>query len=427
MNTSVKKAYDLLKQWKGDDYVFGVGVLDQIGSIAARYGKKALVVCNNTYMKPVADKVAQSLADAGVQLAGGSIAPDAKPNAPREDVYRLESYILHHDPDVVIAVGGGSTIDACKAANMLASLGAAVTPEIDWYFGMGMVTKALQDSGKKLRPLIAVETSSSSGAHLTKYSNITDPVVGQKKLIVDMAIVPQVALFDYAVTVSMPVSVTIDGALDAIAHTFEVFCGAKGDAYAKAAEVAETAMDLVASHAKELVADPKNLAAREAIGLATDLGGYAIMIGGTSGAHLTSFSLVDIVSHGTACGIMNPYYAIFYSKAIQPQLKVVGRVFAKHGYIKQDIEKLSGRDLALAVSQGMIDFGKSIGAPTKLTDLKGFTESHIARALAAAKDPQLEMKLKNMPVPMTAADVDAYMAPILRAAANGDLSIVKEM
>jgi len=124
---------------------------------------------------------------------------------------------------------------------------------------------------------------------------------------------------------------------------------------------------------------------------------------------------------------MNPYYAIFYSKAIQPQLKVVGRVFAKHGYIKQDIEKLSGRDLALAVSQGMIDFGKSIGAPTKLTDLKGFTESHIARALAAAKDPQLEMKLKNMPVPMTAADVDAYMAPILRAAANGDLSIVKEM
>ncbi len=427
MNKSIEKAYALLKEWKGADYVFGMDVLDQVGKKAAGFGKKALVVSNNTYMKPVADRVAASLAAAGVELAGGALAPDAKPNAPREDVYRLESYILHHKPDCVIAVGGGSTIDACKAAVALAALGAANTPEIDAYFGVGMVGAALEKTGAKQVPLIAVQTSASSGAHLTKYSNITDPVAGQKKLIVDPAIVPAVSLFDYSTTVSMPVSVTIDGALDAIAHTFEVFCGAKGEAYAKAAEIAETAIDLVASYAKVLIADPKNLEAREAIGLATDLGGYAIMIGGTSGAHLTSFSLVDIVSHGTACGIMNPYYAIFYAKAIQAQLKAVGAIFASHGYVKADLATLSGRELALAVSEGMIAFGKSINAPTKLSDLKGFTEAHITRAVAAAKDPQLEMKLKNMPVPMTAAEVDGYMEPILRAAATGDMSLVKEM
>ena len=427
MSTSVEKAYALLREWKGGSYVFGLDVLDQVGQIAARFGKKALVVSNTTYMKPVADRVVASLQAAGVTLSGGAVAPDAKPNAPREDVYRLESYILHHNPDCIVAVGGGSTIDACKAANVLATLGGAVTPEIDPYFGVGAVTKALADSGLKLRPVLAVETSSSSGAHLTKYANITDPVVGQKKLIVDMAIVPEVSLFDYATTVSMPISVTIDGALDAIAHTFEVFCGAKGDAYAKAADIAGTAMDLVASYAKVLVVDPKNLEAREAIGLATDLGGYAIMVGGTSGAHLTSFSLVDIVSHGTACGIMNPYYAVFYAKAIQPQLRVVGSIFAKHGYISKNLDALSGRDLALAVAEGMIAFGKSINAPTKLSDLKGFTEAHITRAVQAAKDPQLEMKLRNMPVPMTAADVDGYMLPILRAAATGDMSLIKEM
>ena len=427
MSKSVQKAYALLREWKGDDYVFGLDVLEQVGPIAARYGKKALVVSNNTYLKPVADRVVASLAGAGVFLAGSVVVPDAKPNAPREDVYRLESYILHYNPDCVIAVGGGSTIDACKAANALASLGAAVTPEIDHYFGTGVVTKALQDSGAKLRPLIAVETSASSGAHLTKYANITDPVGGQKKLIVDMAVVPTVSLFDYSTTVSMPLSVTIDGALDAIAHTFEVFCGAKEDAYPQAAGIAETAMDLVTTYAKVLMKDPKNLEAREAIGLATDLGGYAIMVGGTSGAHLTSFSLVDIVSHGTACGIMNPYYAVFYSKAIQKQLKVVGTIFARHGYIARDIDGLAGRELALVVAQGMVDFSKSINAPTKLSDLKGFTESHITRAVAAAKDPQLEMKLRNMPVPMAAADVDGYMEPILRAAATGDMSLIKEM
>ncbi|MFH2114224.1 MAG: iron-containing alcohol dehydrogenase, partial [Spirochaetota bacterium] len=106
----------LLSDWKGESYVFGRGVLPQIGGMARKYGTKALLVCNTTYMKPVADAVAQSLAKAGVELAGGAIAPDAGPNAPREDVYRLESYILHHKPDCVLAVGGGSTIDACKAA-----------------------------------------------------------------------------------------------------------------------------------------------------------------------------------------------------------------------------------------------------------------------------------------------------------------------
>jgi alcohol dehydrogenase len=416
MDASIKKAYDLLKAWKGDSYIFGLDVLDQVGAAAAKYGKNALVVSNTTYLKPVADQVVASLKAAGVSLAGGVVAPDAKPNAPREDVYRLESYILHHNPDVVIAIGGGSSIDAVKAANALATLGGVVTPEIDHYFGTNVVTDGLEKTGRKLRPVIAVETSASSGAHLTKYANITDPVIGQKKLIVDMAVVPTIPVFDYATTVSMPLSVTIDGALDAISHTFEVFCGAKGEAFDKVKEITATAIDLVASYAKVLVDDPKNLTAREAIGLATDLGGYAIMIGGTSGAHLTSFSLVDIVAHGTACGIMNPYYAVYYSKAIQEQ----------HGYIKADLDTLSGRELALAVAEGMITFGKSIGAPTKLNDLKGFTEAHIIRAVNAAKDPQLEMKLKNMPVPMTAADVDGYMEPILRAAASGDMSLIKE-
>jgi alcohol dehydrogenase len=124
---------------------------------------------------------------------------------------------------------------------------------------------------------------------------------------------------------------------------------------------------------------------------------------------------------------MNPYYLVFYSKAIQRQLKAAGAVFARHGYISKDLSALNGRELALAVAEGMIAFAKSINAPTKLSDIKGFTEEHIKRALTAAKDPQLEMKLKNMPVPLTAAGVDTYMEPILRAAAAGDMSLIKEM
>ncbi len=424
----IARSYELLKAWKGDAYTFGVGCLDKAGEIAKSFGKKALLVSNMTYMKPVAEEIMESLKKAGVEIVGGSVAPDAKPNAPREDVYRLTTYVLQYQPDCIIAVGGGSTIDACKAASMLASLGAKISPEIDEYFGTGKVTDYIQKTGAKLTPVFAIETSASSGAHLTKYSNITDPVAGQKKLIVDNALVPAHSLFDYKVTCSMPVSVTIDGALDAIAHTFEVFCMAKGEAFDRAKELAECAIGLVTTYAKDIIANPSDIKAREAIGLATDLGGYAIMVGGTSGPHLTSFSLVDIVGHGTACGLMNPYYMVFYSKAIQPQLKIVGNIFKAHGFTDKDIDALSGRELAVAVAEAMIAFEKSIGAPSKLSDLKGFkAEVHIPRALKAAKDPDLKMKLQNMPVSMTADDVDEFMAPILNAAATGDLSIIKEM
>ena len=426
-----KKAYDLLKAWKGDSYVCGLGCLDKVGVIAKGYAGdngKVLVVSNMTYMKPVADRVLASLEKNGVEVAGGAVCPDDKPNAPREDVYRITTYVLQYKPSAIIAIGGGSTIDACKAASVLATLGSKVTPEIDYYFGTGKITEELAKTGATLVPVVAVETSASSGAHLTKYSNITDPVVGQKKLIVDPAIVPATSLFDYEVTCSMPVRVTIDGALDAIAHTFEVFCGAKGDKYDMAKELCETAVSLVVDWAGKIIENPKDTKAREAIGLATDLGGYAIMVGGTSGAHLTSFSLVDIVGHGTACGIMNPYYAVFYSKAIQPQLKVVGSIFASRGFGRKDMDTLEGRELAEAVSEAMIEFAKSINAPTKLTDIPGYKHDvHFVRAITAAKDPDLKMKLQNMPVPMTADDVDEYMAPVLLAAETGDLSGIKEM
>ncbi len=67
------------------------------------------------------------------------------------------------------------------------------------------------------------------------------------------------------------------------------------------------------------------MAAREALCLATDLGGYAIMLGGTNGGHLTSFSLVDILTHGRACALMNPYYTVFFAPAVEGPLQHRGQ------------------------------------------------------------------------------------------------------
>ena len=74
-----------------------------------------------------------------------------------------------------------------------------------------------------------------------------------------------------------------------------------------------------------------------------------------------------------------------------------------------------------------MSFARTIGFPTTLAELDGFSDGHIKRALDAAKDPQLKMKLENMPVPLSTDQVDEYMGPVLQAAATGDLSIIKTL
>ena len=163
------------------------------------------------------------------------------------------------------------------------------------------------------------------------------------------------------------------------------------------------------------------------VGLATDLGGYGIMVGGTNGAHLNSFSLVDLVSHGRACAILNPYYTVFFAPAVQPQLKKLAALWSKYGLIADEKTRVSGRALGEAVAEGLIALSRRVGFPASLGEIEGMDESRLDKILQAARNPQLESKLKNMPIPLTADLVDEYMHPVLRAALTGDFSLIKSL
>jgi alcohol dehydrogenase len=346
----------------------------------------------------------------------------AAPNAPREDVFRISASLEELNPNVIVSLGGGSTIDAAKAAEVLHTLGG----DIDDYFGPDRVTERLQASGKVLTPLVAVQTAASSAAHLTKYSNITDKSTWQKKLIVDEAVVPRRALFDYEVTTSMPPGLTVDGAWDGLSHSLEALYGAVGHPhYDKVAEVAKEGIGLVVQYVERAVENPSDAEARSALGYATDLGGYAIMLGSTNAAHFTSFSVVDILSHGRAVGILNPYYTVFFAPAIQEPLRIVGKVFEDAKLIDEDIDALSGRTLGAAVARAMLVLGRRVGLPTTLAEVDGFSADHVQRVLTAAKDPELRMKLENMPVPLTADMADEYLGSVLEAARVGDLGLIR--
>jgi alcohol dehydrogenase class IV len=428
MTESFSRARELLSEFKGESYAYGPGCLERAGELAAGLGRRAAVVvggCGREWARPVHAALEASLSSAGLEVVGGPV-PGSRPNAPREDVLRLRAALREKRPEVIVAAGSGSTIDAVKCAASMAALGNAHA-DFEEYFGVGRVSRMLAAEGAAMTPILAVQMAASSAAHLTKYSNITDPGSAQKKLIVDEAVVPPAALFDYSVTITQPLELTADGALDGMAHALEVLYGAGGEVLERVRPVALLAVDLIVGHVKRACDDPGDLEAREALGLGTDLGGYAIMIGGTGGGHLTSFSLVDVLSHGRACALTNPYYTVFFAPAIEEKLRDVGAAFRRAGYLGTNPRDLAGRELGLAVAGAMLALSRDLGVPATLDEVEGFGDEHVERALRAAKNPQLEMKLRAMPVPLSAQTVEDRMRPILEAARTGDFSLIPEV
>ncbi len=418
------RATELLTAFKGDRYSFGSGATDRLAEHVGSFGQNVVVFAGKTARSTgLIDQINRAVHSAGGVVS--AVLDAVRPNAPIEDVRAMADGITRAgNVDCAVVAGGGSAIDALKAAVVLRCLGG----DLEQYYGVGLVAQALADRNVELLPTVAVMTASSSAAHLTRYSNITDLALGQKKLIIDDAIVPSRAVFDYALTTGMGRAFTLDGGFDGIGHSLEVYLGAGSSPdYDKIERIALTGIDLIVTHLGGAVDLPYDLEARTALGLGTDLGGYAIMTGGTSGAHLNSFSMVDILSHGRAVAIMNPYYLVLFAPACERQLRELARLYARAGHLPGDTEALHGRDLGLAVAEAMLALADKVGFPTRLTDVPGFGDEHVQRCLSAAKNPQLRSKLENMPVPLSPEAVDDYMGAVLEAAVTGRPERVKNL
>jgi alcohol dehydrogenase len=108
MERYLENARKMLSDWKGNSYFFGFDVLGKVGDLASQYGKKAQLIMadlGEAWMAGIQKPVSDSLREKGVEfeaIAG------ARPNAPREDLYRLALHVARSRPKVIIAVGGGS-------------------------------------------------------------------------------------------------------------------------------------------------------------------------------------------------------------------------------------------------------------------------------------------------------------------------------
>ena len=268
------------------------GIFDNARKVALFTGKNSADLCGAAqFVTGIAEECAVEL------FRWKDIPPE--PDIPT--VLAMRDFLLECGAETVCAAGGGSVLDAAKAALLLVE----THWDINDLFGVNQFSTAVP--GRKLKRIIAIPTTSGTGSEATQYSNIVDKENGVKRLIAEKEIVPEYALLNYEFTATMPDSVTLATACDALAHLLEGFLNTRADAAGGSANYRAIAgIKAIVKNLPLIQKDPSDSQAREALALAAALGGSVIRFKSTGLPHLCSFSWFGRIEHGMAVVMLLP-------------------------------------------------------------------------------------------------------------------------
>lgn len=299
------------------EIVFGNGRIDEIGAITLKYGKKALLVTMPEFsaIKPVYDKVRNSLKAAGVEFVefDGVI-----PNPTTDTVTAGANVAKAHGVDVVIGLGGGSSMDTAKAIAV-----EATHPGTSFDYNCHTA-----GPGPQTLPIIAIGTTAGTGSQTTPCAVITKSENKDKSAIWHRNIFPKVAIVDPEATATMPKSVTAQTGFDAFCHNFEAYISVNSNPLVEA--MALDAIKIVAEYLPRAYEDGGDMEAREKMAWADTLGGLTNASAGVTLPHGLGMQIgghCPHVSHGCALAIQYPQFLRYTWKFAVKKFAAVARIF----------------------------------------------------------------------------------------------------
>ena len=275
--------------------VFGVDTIDRIGELARDLkGSRVLIVTDRGIVQAGhVDRARKSLEEAGVKVA---IFDSVRENPTTLDVDACVNAARAADIDLLVGLGGGSSMDTAKGCNFLLSNGG----EMKDYWGVGKATQSML-------PLIAVPTTSGTGSECQSFALIADEKTHNKMACGDPKAAARVAILDPALTVSQPRGVTACTGIDAIAHAVETAVTRKQNPLSSL--YSRDSFRLLIGSFRRALACPDDLDARAAMQLGAAYAGTAIENSMLGAAHSMANPLTAHynVVHGQAVGMMLPY------------------------------------------------------------------------------------------------------------------------
>ncbi len=337
--------------------VFGSGVVQSVGELVRPYGGKALMVCTSgKWQADLLENIALLLAKEGI---ASSVFSGVVPNPTTDSVNAGVRAAKAMAADVIIGVGGGSSMDTAKAIAV-----GATHPGEAWEYRLWQ--KEITD---KTLPIVAVTTTAGSGAEVTCVAAASKTDEHCKFALADPHLFPKVAVVDPSLTLSLPAHITAATAFDAYCHAFECVLNKNANPYVTAQ--AEWAMGLVVRNLPLALSEPGNLTAREALSLANTVAGICIANVGVTLPHGIGMAIggsAPTVSHGEALAIIYPEIArASWSRAI-PQYAAAAR------QLNPGLANVDEADAARSAAGELEKFLRRVGLAIGFAD-KGVAES----------------------------------------------------
>ncbi|MFW6437406.1 MAG: iron-containing alcohol dehydrogenase [Armatimonadota bacterium] len=284
--------------------VFGQGTFDQIGERTAEFGSHALLVTGRSAARKsgLLDRAVDSLEAAGVDV---TLFEKIMPNPTDEIVLEGADVARNEGVDVVVAVGGGSPMDAAKAIAV-----AATHDEPLWEF---LRPEDRRQATEATLPIICATTTSGTSSELTPFAVITATEQKMKVGIGSDNQYPKVAIIDPEATLTCPESVTANTGADVLAHSMEGYFSTEASPVTDL--FAEKAIGLVGRWLPKAVEDCSDLQAREWMSLANVYAGYVLSNCGASVMHALEHPISahhPEVAHGAGLAVMFVTYARHY-------------------------------------------------------------------------------------------------------------------
>lgn len=283
--------------------VFGPGKIYSLGDLAGELGaRRALLVSDPGIVAAGhAQRALDALHKAHIEA---HVFSDFHENPNTDDVEAGVKMAKRYDPELLIGLGGGSSMDCAKGINFVYTNGGRMQD----YWGTG---KAL----KPMLPMIAVPTTSGTGSEAQSYALISDAQTHVKMACGDKKAACRIALLDPTLTVTQPRRVTALTGIDAIAHALETYVTKPRNPVSLA--FSREAWRLLAGNFAHVLENPTDLEARGAMQLGACFGGLAIetsMLGATHALANPLTAEFGIV-HGQAIGLMLPHVIRFNGEA----------------------------------------------------------------------------------------------------------------
>jgi 4-hydroxybutyrate dehydrogenase len=291
--------------------VFGAGAVRVVGDHVKRLGgKRALLVCDAGVVKVgIAERVRSLLEEAGVAAA---VFSEVDPNPVEKNVFDGVAAYKAHDAGCVVAVGGGSPLDAAK---LIALKVTHDRPLVDYDDATG----GDRFIGANVPPIVAIPTTAGTGSEVGRSGVVTLAATGRKTVIFSPHLLARAALLDPELTRSMPARVTAATGFDALTHCLEAYCSL-GD-HPMADAIALGGLELCAAHIVRAVTHGDDLAARGGMMKAAMMGAVSFQKGlGACHSLAHPLSSEKGLHHGLANALCLPAVVDFNEKVVQGKL-----------------------------------------------------------------------------------------------------------